>query len=225
MKKFGLVVAIETEINSLLKTGKSFIKINDNKFEIYYSKINNNELYVIHSGCGEIFASIATQYLITKYNIDLIFNYGICGALKPGLETSSCCLIDSIVNYDFDTDPIDHKGVGFHTEIDSLILKPDNSLIQKVLDIKKLPIYRCASGDKFIDLESDRLALNKNFSCDVCEMEAAGIFLTCFQNNIPCLFLKGISDSYSGGNQEFIKMAETSSFIAANLFINIIENF
>ncbi len=225
MKRFGLVVAVETEINALLKINKDLKKLKDDRFEIYFAKINNNELYVIHSGCGEIFASIATQYLITKFSIDIIFNYGICGALRPNLETSSCCLIDSIINYDFDTDPIDHKGVGFHTEIKSLILKPNQELIDKVLSKEKLPLYRCASGDKFIDKEEDRLYLHQNFDADVCEMESAGIFICCYQNKIPCLFLKGISDSYSGGSQEFQKMASTSSLVAAKLFIDIIENF
>ena len=224
MKIFGLVVAIETEINALLESGCEFKKVDDKTYEVYETTINENKLYVIHSGCGEVFAGIATQYLITKYNVEFIFNYGICGALKPNLETSTCSLVKEVINYDFDTDPIDKKGIGFHTEINELYLKPDQDLISKALEIIDLPLYRCASGDKFIDLENDRKYLNEKFEADICEMEAAGILLTCYQNKIPALLLKGISDSYQGGGQEFSKMAKTSSLIAAKIFIQIIKN-
>ena len=79
MKIFGLVVAIETEINALLESGCEFKKVDDKTYEVYETTINENKLYVIHSGCGEVFAGIATQYLITKYNVEFIFNYGIYG--------------------------------------------------------------------------------------------------------------------------------------------------
>lgn len=222
MKKYGLVVAIKIEIDAL-KEKVNLEKIDD-KFEIYKAIINDNELYVIHSGCGEIFGGIAAQYLITKYNCEIIFNFGICGALKPNLKTTSVCIINEIVDYEFDTDPIDHKGIGYHEELNQSIFKCNENLINKVLSSFDIPAYRCASGNKFIDTNQKRDYLSNTFNADICEMECFGIYLTCWANKIPCLFLKGISDSYDGGAQEYNKLAYKSSLIAADIFLKIITN-
>lgn len=225
MKRFGLVIAILTEVKALLNTKFKFETLEEKPFTVYKTIINDNELIIIHSGCGEILASAATQHLITKYNVDYIFNYGICGALRDDLNTLDTCIVKSIINYDFDTDAIDHLGVGYHYEMGELYLKPDQELIEKALKIVNLPLYVCASGDKFVDNNEERDYLKNTFKADICEMESAGIFMVSKLNNKPCLFIKGVSDSYKGMHQEYETMAKESAKIAVDIFLNIIENF
>ncbi len=69
----------------------------------------------------------------------------------------------------------------------------------------------CASGTKFVSTSEEKTQINKQFCCDIVEMEAAGILLTANMHDVPVLFVKGISDTLHGGAEEFHSMYETSS--------------
>lgn len=60
-------------------------------------------MYVVDSGAGEISAARATQFLITKYGVDMILNFGVVGALTDEMKTADMCVIESVIHYDYDT--------------------------------------------------------------------------------------------------------------------------
>ena len=226
MEKFGLVIAVFSEIKALLdEKGATLNHIEEKPFNIYEYKIKDNKiLYIIHSGCGEEFASIATTYLILKYKVTTIFNYGVVGALNPNLKECDTCLINEVIQHDFDTDDIDHKGVGYHSEFETNTFNCDNELIKKSLKIVDLPIYRLCSGNRFISSEKDRKYLFNTFKGDVCDMELVGILMTAKLFNIPVLSIKGVSDSYHANVQDFETLAYKSASIAVKIILNIVEN-
>jgi len=57
----------------------------------------------------------------------------------------------------------------------------------------------------------------------VCDMESAGIFLVAKLNKVPCLFLKGISDTFNEGAKEYNLLKEETSLKCAKI-IKIIIN-
>ena len=81
----------------------------------------------------------------------------------------------------------------------------------------------CASGDKFVSSKEKKEELHKAFNADICEMEAAGIVLTCNRNKVPCLLIKTGSDSVEGGAEEFKNMIDESARICLELAAKIIE--
>lgn len=81
--KIGLIIATDDEFETIVKGFNVDIKENFNEvYPTYLLKINNHDVYVAKSGIGEISAASLTQFLITKYNVELILNYGVVGALK-----------------------------------------------------------------------------------------------------------------------------------------------
>ena len=224
MKVIGLVIAVIEEVEALLEASYKVKKIEEFPYEIYEAQIGNNKLYICHSGCGEIYAASATQYLITKFNCELILNYGICGAISPALNKLDTCIVKEIINYDFDTDPIDHKGVGYYTNLKTSILTPSKELIKKAKSIVDLPLYRVCSGNRFIDKEEEKEYLHKTFNAEICEMESAAIYLVAKQNNVDTLFIKGVSDSYHDNGLTYSEMAKISAKHACEIFIKIIKD-
>src|SRR5574344_1130897 len=80
MKEIGVVVAILRELLAFLNDSSiksELIKVG--KREVYKSIINNNEVYFIKSGWGEIDASSATQILVSNFKCEYILNYGVVG--------------------------------------------------------------------------------------------------------------------------------------------------
>ena len=56
------------------------------------------------------------------------------------------------------------------------------------------------------------------------EIEVAGIILTCNKNEIPCLLIKTVSDSITGGASEFKKSINKSAKICIEITRKIISN-
>ena len=74
-----------------------------------------------------------------------------------------------------------------------------------------------------MDEAEARIAINKQFNADICEMEAAGITLTANRNDIPCLLIKMVSDGIDGGASEFVKELEHASDVAMDALAKIME--
>ncbi len=67
------------ELKEFLEGGYQLEVAEQDHRTIYKSKIGENELYAVRSGAGIIDASSATQYLITRYGVEVILNFGLTG--------------------------------------------------------------------------------------------------------------------------------------------------
>ena len=72
-------------------------------YTIYIYKLGNDNFYVAHSGAGEIAVSMTTQFLITKFDVEFIVNFGVVGGLTPEMKLARTCFVESVVHSDFDT--------------------------------------------------------------------------------------------------------------------------
>ena len=77
----------------------------------------------------------------------------------------------------------------------------------------------CASADRFVDKAEDKRALHETYGAHICEMEAAGIVLTCDRAGVPCLLLKIVSDGITGGAEEF----QATKAEAADLCMELVD--
>ena len=223
--RIGIVVAIFTEMQTLLENMHYESRIEEVPgFKVVIYKIDNKEVFVCESKAGEIAATQAAQYLITKYNVELILNFGICGGLKKELEMSKCALVTKVVHYDIDTEAIDGCKPGRYYYLDDTFIRPSEKILNLVRSLNlNLKEVTCASGDKFIADTNVKDKLVKDFDADICEMEIAGIALTCIRNKIDFISIKAISDSYHGGADEYLHMQKDASEIAFKILKEIIQ--
>lgn len=212
MKKIGMVVAMQSEVESFVTARK--LKVERSKyggFEIMIFKLGLNEVYCVKSGVGEIFASSATQMLISVYKVDVIINFGVCGSLVDNIKVGEVALVEGVVHYDFDTSPIDGCEVGRYLQYPEVTLRPSQELLALARQIRpEMQSVVCASADKFVADEKIKEHLAKTFGASVCEMESAGVLLSCLNMGIPCLIVKAVSDG-KGGAEEFMQMVNYAS--------------
>ncbi|EFM29301.1 5'-methylthioadenosine/S-adenosylhomocysteine nucleosidase [Streptococcus gallolyticus subsp. gallolyticus] len=223
MKKIGMVVAVE--IQSVMRKYADKLKREDVRgFKVYSVTFDDKILYITQSGAGEIRAAACTQLLISFFDVDLIVNYGVVGALTEELKVTNICLVEKVVHYDMDTSAADHCEVGRYLEYQDIYLPTTTKYVQLVKNHH--PFIRpviCASGDKFIADETKKRALNHDFKADICDMESAAIVLICDQNNIPNLILKTVSDSITGGAAEFRSSIEKAADICLEILDDILK--
>ncbi len=220
-KNIGLVVAMEKEVLPFIRSlgvQEKYEKINN--YDLYHFEYNGKNVHLIKSGIGEIYGASATQLLITKYNVELIINFGVSGSLDENIGVLSMVFVKGVVHYDFDLSPIDNVKVGQYPNYDSAIIEVESDIFNKVCE--KYPnIERviCASADKFVADESIKDKLNKTYNAKVCDMESAGVLLTCKNNDIPALIIKSVSDGKGGANEYAKRVNE-----ALQVYINIVKD-
>ena len=209
--KIGIVVAMQKELDPFLQ-GKEFCYEQVKNFTVYKFDMAGKQVFaVLPMSVGEICAASATQMLITKYDVDAIINFGVVGALTREISLCSMMLVDSVVHHQMDTTALGDE-LGRYTCFEGVNIYPDRKLLDLAQKVDPtLPLVRCASGDKFVDSVADKQALNNLFGADICEMESAGIVICCKLNDVPCLLVKVVSDSLSGGAGEFMENVHKAS--------------
>ena len=224
MKDIGMVVAVE--IDAVLNKYESPIQeLKFTGYSVFQYKLGEANLFVVHSGAGEIAASMATQFLITQFNVDLIVNFGVVGGLTQEMTLVKTCIVESVVHYDFDTSDANGNDVGKYSAYPSVYIPTTKEIVDKALAIEpSLRKVICASGDKFIGKRERKEDLHNIYRADICEMEAAGIVLTCHRNKTPCLLIKTVSDSVTGGAKEFRETFNESARICIEITNKILDN-
>lgn len=214
----GIFTAMEKEARSFLKDG-GYTETMIGGFNIYkFVLAGHNAVLCCPPSVGEIAASAACQLLISQFNVDVIFNFGVVGALTEQSSLLSTVIVKDVVHYDMDTSAADEWAtVGRYGCFDDVKVECDKILLDKALEIVNLPVVTCASADKFVADPAQKAKLAANFGADICDMESAGILFACKFNNVPCLMVKCVSDSLFGGSGEY----QRNSVKAAEGFMNL----
>lgn len=221
--RVGTVVAIEVDA-VLSRYGEPQEKQIYPGFTIMIYDCEKYTMYVADSGAGEISAASAAQFLITKYGVDMILNFGVVGALSDKMKTADLCVVSSVIHYDFDSTGWLDLARGQYPGCDSAYVETDRALRECAMRIKPdlVPVV-CASADKFVSPEETKRALRESYGADICEMEAAGIVYTCRRNGVPCLLIKAVSDSLTGGGREFMTELSRVSGICFDVTDRVIK--
>lgn len=225
MKKIGLIAAMTKELEPLLEkcNGTEEVARFGGK-KVLKTTLNGKQLFIIESGVGEIYAAAATQFLITALGVEGIVNFGVCGSLTPVLGLKKTVFLKGVVHYEMDTTAIDDLKVGQYPDFPTEVIPANETLLNKAKELfPEIRTVICASGNKFIADEKDKHYLSQTFNAEVCEMESAGILLTCTLNEVPCLMVKAVSDG-EGGADDFVKTVHEAARVYIDLVLKITEN-
>lgn len=223
MKRIGMIVAVEMDA-VLARYGTPEGETAENGFRVLSYRNESYELFVLNCGIGEIAAAAGTQFLICRYRVDMILNFGVVGGLTPEMSHTKTCLVGRVVHYDIDTSPIDPCEPGRYMDYPDAYIPADPVLLQKALAIYPgLKTVTCASGDKFIADPKKKADLVDRFGADICEMEAAGIFLTCRRNGVPFLSVKTVADCVDDGGEGYWSEKQSSSELCLSIADTLIR--
>lgn len=224
--KIGMIVAVSDEINAMLiEMGEPIDMITSDGFDIRRYSVGGNDLYVAKSGAGEIYAAAATQLLISKYGAELIVNFGICGGLTPEMSLCRTCVVEKTVHYDYDASAVDGVEQCRYLDLPDIYIPASARLVELAVSVMpELERVICASADKFVADPEKKKELHERFGASICEMESAGILLTANRCGVPALLIKAVSDSVSGGAEEFERMACESARACVRTMMAVIDS-
>lgn len=225
MDKFGMVIAIGEELQGVLSAFGRVEKKETGAFDVYFVRHGDCEIVIAVSGAGEIAAAAATQYLISKYAVQAVLNFGFVGALNENLKCQQIVLVSDVVHYDFDTSLIDNVEVGKYLEYPEVAIKPYGDLVSKTaFAFPSIEKVRLASGDKFIAEKEKKEWLADTFAAEICDMEGAAIILTANRNKIPSLSIKIVSDNADEDSPvSFSTIAAEGTADCARILLGVID--
>ena len=223
MKTIGMIVAVE--MNAIFnRFGAKLSERIAAGYKVWEYTAVTNRLIIVNCGAGEIAAASGTQFLISEYHVDIVVNFGVVGGLTEEMAKTKLCIVDKVIHYDFDTSEADGTEVGRYLQYPDVYIPADRNLLDKAVSIhNELTPVICASADKFVADPNRKRELHQRFGADICEMEAAGILLTCNRNNVPCMLIKIVSDGITGGAEEFFDTLDLAADICLNVVSDMIE--
>ena len=222
----GMIVAIPQEIRAFFESfGKYTGEDVESGYRVYMYEVGKHRIYVTGSGAGEIEAAAATQFLITRYTVGLVVNFGVVGGLTNDMSLHRTVVVEKAVHYQYDATPFDNMvSVGQHVGMPELYIPATPNFVKIAKKVEpSLESVICASADKFVEKPEDKKELRNTFGADICDMESAGIMITCIRNEIPMLLIKAVSDSVEGDARQFEEMVNEAAAKCVNVVKNILE--
>ena len=215
--RIGIIAAMQVELDLLLENTKIISKDKFYGRTIYHSKFKEHDLYMGVSGIGKANAASFTQLLLDKYEIELVINTGIAGAINPNVSTLDLVIADKLVYHDFPEEILKITypfKASFKT--DDGLVKLTKKLAQSFTNTY---VGTIASADVFVaedKLKQDIEARTKALACD---MESAAIAQIAEGAGISTLIIRSISDEADDDSPETYDNFEAK---AANLSVKIL---
>lgn len=167
--------------------------------KVYRGTLFEQDAVLVESGIGKVNASMITALLIERYNVWIIINTGVAGALSSDLDVTDMVVSTSVLHHDVD-------AVEFGYELGQVPGMPkfyiaDKGLVKLTLEaIAAHPSIKghgglVVSGDSFISNSEQKNGITRNFrKAMAVDMESAAIAQTCYQYSTPFVIIRSISD-------------------------------
>lgn len=218
----GILVAVEFDA-FFDKYGKPKKTNLHGPIKVYEYEIKEKKVYVAESNAGQIRASMAMTILLEIYECRIILNYGVVGALsKQPLEALG--VVEGVYHTEWDTTGADDVKKGQYSFFETPLIPTSKKLIDLALKIDPdLQVVKLASGDKFVAEAEEKRMLREEWGADIVDMEGAAVALTSYLYGAECIMLKAVSDTLSGGADEYYKNFEKTSKVAIDVLGKMIE--
>ena len=153
-------------------------------------------LTFFHGGWGKISAAATAQYVLDRFQPDLLVNLGTCGGFEGQIETGAVILVERTLVYDIIEqmgDP-DEAIQAYSTSLDLSWLPDDfaSGAVRRGLLV---------SADRDI-LVADIPMLVSRFGAVAADWESGAIAWVASKNRARCLILRGVSDVVGGAGGE-----------------------
>ncbi len=215
----GIVIALNSEAESLLKQVDNLESIQLADKAAYSCSVSGIKAIIIISGIGKVNAALATQMLIDKFSPDFILNFGTCGGMNNSVEILKYYAVEKCCQFDFDLRELDGVPLGYIQDYDSVFF-PANT---QNLDFLEKSVL--ASADRFTNDINDINAINE-IGCSLRDMEGGAIAQVCLSNKTPLVMIKGITDVYGSrtAQEQFYENLKKVSEGFPAVIIKAIEN-
>ena len=200
MKKFGIIGAIEIEVEQLKKDMEISRTVKKARMEFFEGTLKGKQVVVVRSGIGKVNAAVCTQILVDDFQADCVINTGIAGSLNADINIGDVVISTDVVHHDMDAVNFGYP-LGQIPQMDVFSFQADEKLAEKARKVcekvnPEIKVFRgrIVSGDQFIADKAVKKRIEQTFHGFCTEMEGAAIAQAAYLNRIPFVIIRAISD-------------------------------
>ena len=200
----GIIGAMEEEVESLRSALTDSRTTTVAGMDFYEGTLDGADVVVVKCGIGKVNAGTCAQILITVFGVDRIINTGVAGSLDATINIGDIVVSTDAVQHDFDLSPIGYEpgeldGIGSSSlQADEQMRAAAVEAVRQVAPEVQVFEGRVCTGDQFIASAEQKDAIVAAFGGLCCEMEGGAIAQICYQNDIPFVIIRAISDKADG---------------------------
>lgn len=197
--------------------------------KVYIGTLGSHPIVLVESGIGKVNATLITSLLIDRYDVRMIVNTGVAGALSNELDVTDMVVSTSVVHHDVDAMEFGYvfgqvPGMPALYDADDKLVDAAVKVLEKNKTVQGFKGL-VASGDSFIADSTQKSSIIGSFpEALAVDMESASIAQTCHQFNVPFIIIRSISDKADQAAdmtyEEFLKKACINSSEAVKLLLN-----
>ena len=237
----AIIGAFETEVE-LLRT-----KIENKKESIiegihfYEGILNGKQIVLARAGIGKVNAAITTALLLEHFHPRAILFSGIAGAMNPLLSPGDIVVAKKMAYHDYGRlsprglekwgtlNPYNFNRNPIYFPCDSVLIVTAKEAAQKTI-LKNIEIHTpqiffgtIVTGDVFLADAQKNKALRDEYNADATEMEGAAVAQVCYQQKVPFLIIRSLSDSANdSATLDFVKYGRMAAENSAALVLKIL---
>ncbi len=207
--------------------------------------LNGRQVVLAQTGIGKVNAAIVTTVMIEHFEPREIIFSGIAGGIDTTLAAGDIVIGTQLAYHDYGT--LTDTGMRYgptrntvNMQLNPLYFRCDSLLIQKaIIAGAGLPLEKIlretgmvspqvgpgiiVTGDVFVSAESVTNRLRSELGASATEMEGAAIAQTCFQQNIPFLVIRSLSDKANNkARKDMMNFLEIASRNSAMLVMALL---
>lgn len=223
MKVIGIIGAMPSELADIRKTLAGAAVVKHSGFEFYINTFDGK--LVVNACCGiaKVNASVCTQVMIDRFNVDAIINTGVAGGMDTAVKVCDIVVSNEVLPHDLELRFLDN-----YPPYNS-IFKADQKLMDTACEVcdeygYAKHIGRIVSGESFISSSEVKKQICDKFSPLAVDMESSAIGHCAYMNGVPFLSLRCISDNADDeGEMSFDEFEKIAAKRVAEIVLEVIK--
>lgn len=208
MKKFGIIGAMELEVDTLISRMELRSATKAASMTFHEGTLNGVEAVIVRSGICKVNAAICAHILAHDFQVTHIINTGVAGSLNAGINIGDIVVSTDVLYHDVDATVWGYQP-GEVPQMGIREFKADSSMIEQAVESCRLvnpgiQVFegRIVSGDQFISDKQVKERLISLFGALCTEMEGAAIAHAAYLNETPFVIIRAISDKADESAEE-----------------------
>ena len=208
--------------------------------------LNNQDVVIARTGVGKVNAAMTATLVIEHFRPNRVIFTGVAGGLNPDLQIGDIVIAHKTAQHDLgELKSVEIENFGVRNLINGkrnpVFFPADPKLLQvtetALEDIELNPFQTpqgqrhpriirgtVVTGDVFVAFDAKKTALHKNLGADAVEMEGAAVAQICWQQDVPCLVIRSLSDNAgTNASEDFKKYYKIAARNSAALVTRIIS--
>ncbi|MBO0938459.1 5'-methylthioadenosine/adenosylhomocysteine nucleosidase [Fibrella sp. HMF5335] len=209
-------------------------------------RVGKQRVVVAETGIGKVNAAAATAFVLAHFRPRRVLFTGIAGGTNPDLQPGDMVVGRRVAHHDYGwmtmtnpPQPSRQTRNAITKQDNPVYFLADSVLLLRAQEAAKLVVFASipatnrpptlvvgtiVTGDVFVSSEEKVAQLRRDYGADATEMEGAAVAQICYQEQVPCLVIRSLSDkANSNARMDMRQFLDIAARNSAKLVLALVK--